>query len=393
VKEKDAVINQIVLNKTPFYAESGGQVGDTGVLESKTESIEVFDTKKENDLIIHYTRVLPADLKANFSAKVDNEKRLLTMNNHSATHLMHAALRKVLGNHVEQRGSLVNEHLLRFDFSHFAKLTSEEISEVERIVNARIRDNIALDEKANVPIEEAKKMGAMALFGEKYGDRVRVITFDKNYSVELCGGTHVNATGSIGFFKITSESSIAAGIRRIEAVTAVAAEDFVQGQENALKKVKQLLNSPADMEVALSKLLTENKALEDQVSQLQRAQAGDIKKELIAGAETVNGLSSIIAQVDLQDAGEVKNLAFQLKNEVKNLFLVLAVVINDKPQLTVAISDEVIASHNLHAGNIVRELAQEIKGGGGGQPFFATAGGSDASGIANALAKAGKVIQ
>jgi len=388
VKEKNKSIIQLVLNRTPFYAESGGQVGDTGFLESNSEKIAIYDTRKENDLIIHYAKSIPKSFNDLFVARVNKSNRMFTMNNHSATHLVHAALRQVLGPHVEQRGSLVNHKLLRFDFSHFTKMSDEEITEVETIVNRKIRKNIPLDEKRNVPIEEAKKMGAMALFGEKYGEKVRVITFDKIFSVELCGGTHVSSTGDIGFFKIISESSIAAGVRRIEAVTAVGAEKIINEQEHQLQGIKELLNHPVSIENAIDKLLKENKNLSDRIESLQHEQAGNIKSELLKKVQHSNGASVIISEIDLQDTGEIKNLAFQLKNEIKDLFLVLAVIINGKPQITVAISDSLVKSKNYNAGKIVQDLAKEIKGGGGGQPFFATAGGKDSSGISNALKQA-----
>jgi len=388
VKEKNKSIIHIVLDRTPFYAESGGQVGDTGVLENDSEKILIYDTKKENDLTIHFARTLPKDFKSPFKAKVNEANRILTMNNHSSTHLMHAALRQVLGSHIEQRGSLVNQKLLRFDFSHFAKMTKKEISEVESIVNSKIRENIQLDEKQNIPISDAKEMGAMALFGEKYGEKVRVITFDKNFSVELCGGTHVSFTGSIGFFKITSESSIAAGVRRIEAVTAVEAEGVVNQTQHELHQIKNLLSFPANLQSAVGKLLKEKKELENRINGLQHDQAGATKRDLMNKIHESNGASIIISEIDLQDSGEIKNLAFQLKNEIDNLFLVLGVVIDGKPQITVAISDTLIKSKQYDAGSIVRELAKEIKGGGGGQPFFATAGGKDVSGIPKALKQA-----
>ncbi len=388
VKGKSKSIIQLVLDKTPFYAESGGQVGDTGILENEGDRINIYDTKKENDLIIHYVDRLPNVLDLNFKAIVDKQSRMLTMNNHSATHLMHAALREVLGTHVEQRGSLVNKKLLRFDFSHFAKMTEDEITEIESIVNSRIRQNIKLDEKREVLLDQAKKMGAMALFGEKYGERVRVITFDSDFSVELCGGTHVGSTGSIGFFKIISESSIAAGVRRIEAVTAIEAENVVAYQEKQMKSLKELLNQPVSIQDAITRLMKDNKQLEERIGVLQHEQAGNLKMDLIKKVRKIKGANVIISEVELKDSGEIKNLAFQLKNEVESLFLVLGVVINDKPQLTVAISDDLIKSRKFDAGNIVRELAKNIKGGGGGQPFFATAGGNDSKGIPDALKQA-----
>ncbi len=386
--EKGKDVFQIVLDRTPFYAESGGQVGDTGILENDKEKIEIFDTKKENDLIVHFTNKLPSKLESTFKAKVNELKRMLTMNNHSATHLMHAALRSVLGPHVEQRGSLVNEKLLRFDFSHFAKLSEEEINKVEQIVNTTIRKNVLLDEKRNVKIDDAKKMGAMALFGEKYGERVRVITFGPNFSVELCGGTHVDTTGKIGFFKIISESSIAAGVRRIEAITAVEVDKYVHDLNKEIEEVKLLLNSPKDIQSAIKKLISENKSLGNSLESLQHKQAALIKADLLNKQKSIDGTTVIIDQINLENANEVKNLAFQLKNEIDNLFLVLGTVIDEKPQITVAISDRLIKEKKMNAGSIVREIAKEIKGGGGGQPFFATAGGKDVSGLQNALKKA-----
>ena len=388
VKDKSQNIVQIVLDKTPFYAESGGQVGDTGYIENKDEKIRIFDTKKEHNLIVHYAEKVPDKVKAKFTARVNKENRLLTMNNHSATHLMHAALREVLGSHVEQRGSLVNPKLLRFDFSHFAKMTDEEIQKVEEIVNQKIRESIPTGEKRDVPLKEAKKMGARALFGEKYGERVRVIIFDEKFSVELCGGTHVSHTGHIGFFKIVSESSIAAGVRRIEALTAVAAEKYVCNLEGTIKEVKTMLNDPKHIPTAIENLKNVNKRLETDLELLHQKQAGAVKQELLKNIESKNGASVIIQRVDISDSAEIKNIAFQLKNQVENLFMVLGAVVDDKPLITVMISDSLVRSKGMHAGTIVQELAREIKGGGGGQPFFATAGGKDISGLDSALEKA-----
>jgi alanyl-tRNA synthetase len=393
VKKKNKSLVQVVLDRTPFYAESGGQVGDTGVLKSDSDAVRVLDTKKENDLIVHFIEKLPGKLDDTFTATVDRDKRLLTMNNHSATHLMHAALRQVLGNHVEQRGSFVNSKLLRFDFSHFGKMTDEEIKAVEDIVNNRIRENIPLDVKLDVPIDKAKEMGAMALFGEKYGDSVRVITFNPEYSVELCGGTHVPATGNIGFFKIISESSIAAGIRRIEAVTAVEAEGHVFKNELIVKQVNSLLNEPKDVASAICNLQDEKKALEKELQGLINEQAGRVKKELLNEVENNDGISVIISRVGINNANEIKNLAFQLKKQVDDLFLVLGAVINDKPQLTVMISESLVKEKGLNAGTIIRDLASEIKGGGGGQAFYATAGGKDVNGLDKALDKARELIK
>lgn len=393
LKQKGKELVQVVLDVTPFYAESGGQVGDTGYLEVGGEIIRVLDTKKENELIVHFVERLPADPSAPVKAVVDGDKRLKTVNNHSATHLMHAALRKVLGTHVEQRGSLVNDKMLRFDFSHFDKLSEEQIKQVEDLVNARIRANIPLEELRDVPLEEARKMGAMALFGEKYGEKVRVIVFDRDYSIELCGGTHVQATGQIGLFKIVSESSISAGVRRIEAVTGAAAEDFVWQQQQALAQVRASLKFPKDVSKAVATLVADKSKLEKELEKLKQQQVNALQNELASKAQAYNGVQVIIEKISVPDGGALKNLAFALKKQVDNLFLVLAANINDKPQLAVAIADNLVQSHNLHAGNIVRDLARHIQGGGGGQPFFATAGGKEVEGLDQALAAARELVQ
>ncbi len=392
LKQKGKEVFQVVLDRTPFYAESGGQVGDTGTLTSGEEEIYVLDTKKENNLIVHFVNKLPQNKESTFTAKVNAGRRSLTMNNHTATHLLHAALRQVLGEHVEQKGSLVNDKLLRFDFSHFQKMTQQEISEVEKIVNGKIRENIALDEQRHVPIEQAKKMGAMALFGEKYGDFVRVIIFDHDYSVELCGGTHVPATGNIGWFKIISESSIAAGVRRIEAVTAQAAEDYMNGHQALVEELKELLKKPKDLKSAVSTLLEQKTTLEKELETLHNAQAQDLKKDLIAAAVADNGVKRIIGKVKLPGTDALKQLSFALKNEVEDLFMVLAADIGGKPQIAVAIADNVVKNKGLNAGNIVKDLAKEIQGGGGGQPFFATAGGKDVSGLDRVIEKAKNIL-
>jgi alanyl-tRNA synthetase len=379
---------QLVLDKTPFYAESGGQVGDKGILCANDEQIQVLDTKKENDLLVHFVDRVPSNLKATFSAQVDAAKRKLTNNNHSATHLLHAALKTVLGNHVQQKGSLVNEHLLRFDFAHFAKLTEEEIERVEHIVNTKIRENIALGEERNVPIEQAKQKGATALFGEKYGDFVRVITFDPAYSVELCGGTHVSSTGVIGLFKITSEGSISAGVRRIEAVTADAAEQYVNGQLKLLKEVQEIFKNPRDLVKSIENVLQEKAELKKEIEALQLAQAGNLKGELLKQIEVSADINKLFVQVELPSADALKKLAFELKNEVGNLVAVLAASIDGKPQVAVIIDEQLATAKGWHAGNIVRELAKHIQGGGGGQPFFATAGGKHMEGLPDVLVKA-----
>jgi alanyl-tRNA synthetase len=392
VRDKKGTLFQIVLDKTPFYAESGGQVGDTGYIEAKGEKINIVDTQKENDLIIQYAQKLPGDVNATFHCVVNETKRRLTENNHSATHLLQAALRSVLGDHVQQRGSLVNEKLLRFDFSHFSKVTDEEIEQIEHIVNQRVRQNIALDEKRNVPIGQARSMGAMALFGEKYGDFVRVITFDPEYSVELCGGTHVPMTGKIGQFKIISESSIAAGVRRIEAITADEAENYVDENLKILDQVKALFNNPKDLLKAIEGTIEEKNKLLKQIEKIELEKAGQVKNDLARKAQDINGVNVIIEKVDLPSAEAVKKLAFELRNEVENLFLVLAVDMGGKPQIAIMISDNLVSDRQLHAGNLVRELAKEIQGGGGGQPFFATAGGKDIDGLNGVVDKARKML-
>ncbi len=392
IKQRGKDKIQIVLDKTPFYAESGGQVGDSGVLVSANEHIKVLDTQKENDLIVHFVDKLPQNLNAEFESKVDSHKRLMTVNNHSATHLMHAALRKVLGNHVEQRGSLVNEKQLRFDFSHFAKLTIEEIKEIELIVNKRIRENITLNAQANVPIEKAKELGAMALFGEKYGEFVRVITFDKNYSVELCGGTHAPATGQIGLFKIVSESSVAAGIRRIEAITAEASEQLVLAQEAILQEVKEVLKNPKDIVSAVQSVVEEKNKLAKQLEAFQKEQVQNLKADLKAKAERSDGMTRIIAKVSLPNADALKQLAHDLKREEKGALIIIAADIAGKPQIAVAIDESLVSEKNLNAGQIVRDLAKNINGGGGGQPFFATAGGSKLEGLDAVIEQAQSLV-
>ncbi len=390
VKQKDKVQYQIVLEKTPFYAESGGQVGDTGYLQFGEEKIEVVDTKKENDLIVHFVKKLPSQLEGEVLAVVNESKRRLTENNHSATHLLHAALRQVLGDHVQQKGSLVNDKILRFDFSHFAKMTEEEIAEVEHIVNKKIRENIELNEKQNVPIEEAKEMGAMALFGEKYGDFVRVITFDRNYSVELCGGTHVPRTGNIGMFKIVSEGSTAAGVRRIEAVTSAQAEKFFQQKLDLLAELEDMLKHPKDLKKTVENLVKENLSNQKKIEEMNQQQAGQIKNQLKNSASDVNGKKLITYKGDFPSADSMKQVAFDLKREVDDLVLLIAANINDKPMLTVMLADGLV-KNGMNANDIIRTMAGAIKGGGGGQPFYATAGGKDLSGLDEAL-KLGKAM-
>jgi len=379
---------QLVLDKTPFYAESGGQVGDTGWLISDSEKIRVIDTKKENDLIVHFVEKLPANPQVRFSAEVDREKRQLTMNNHTATHLLQSALKAVLGDHIQQRGSLVNENLLRFDFSHFGKMTDEEIAKVEEIVNAKVRENISLTEQRNVPIEEAKKMGATALFGEKYGEFVRVITFDRDFSVELCGGTHVSSTGQIGLFKISSEGSISSGVRRIEAITSKAAEAYLREQETLIKELQDLLKNPRDLKKAVESLIQERNELKKEIEGLHLEKAAGLKNQLLDQFIQKDGVNILVAQVELPNADSLKKLAYELKNEMTNALVVLAAKIEDKPQVAVILEDGLVASKGWNAGQLVRDLAKEIQGGGGGQPFFATAGGKELAGLEKVVSKA-----
>jgi alanyl-tRNA synthetase len=385
IKDKTGNKFQLVLDKTPFYAESGGQVGDRGILFNDSESIKVLDTKKENDLTVHFVDRLPDDPEAEFECQVDSQKRFLTMNNHTATHLLQAALKKVLGDHVQQKGSMVNEHLLRFDFSHYTKLSEEEINEVERIVNQKIRENVALSEKRNVPIGEAKEMGATALFGEKYGDLVRVVTFDPGFSVELCGGTHVKATGEIGFFKIISESSISAGVRRVEAITSAKAEDYVNAHLDLLKEIQEMLKNPRDLKKAVADLITKKSELEKEIDSLHLKETEQVKEKLKEQATSIDDYRFIHGLVKLPNNDALKKLAFELKNEMERLVAVLAADINGKPQIAVVVNEVLVEEKGLDAGQLVRQLAKEINGGGGGQPFFATAGGKDISGLRKVL--------
>ena len=393
VKQKNKELFHLVLDKTPFYAESGGQVGDIGVIESANEKVWVIDTKKENNLIIHLTESLPEKLEGEFYVSVNESKRRLTMNNHSATHLLHAALRQVLGKHVEQKGSLVNEKILRFDFSHFAAMTDAELANVESIVNEKVRENIPLNEQRNVPIAQAKILGAMALFGEKYGEFVRVITFDPKFSVELCGGTHIKATGNIGLFKIISESSVAAGVRRIEAVTAEGAQEYVNGALALLGEVKTLLKNPKDTAASVQSLIEEKHVLEKKLEVFQQERSNQIKDELVRKAVKSNGHTLILEKVSVPSADALKNIAYGLRNQFDDLLMVLAADIDSKPQVAVMIGEKLEATKKFHAGNMVKELAKEIDGGGGGQPFFATAGGKNLNGLDAVLEKARALIK
>ncbi len=387
VKAKNKEQFQLVLTETPFYAESGGQVGDTGTLENINEKIYITDTKKENGLIIHFCDKLPENIHATYIAKVNKNQRSYTENNHSATHLLHAALRMILGTHVEQKGSLVNDEYLRFDFSHFSKITDEELHEIEKIVNTKIRENIHSNIQ-QMTIDDAKKTGAMALFGEKYGDVVRVVEFDKNYSIELCGGTHVKATGQIGYFKITSESAVAAGIRRIEAVTALKAEEFFDNQTLLLNEVKALLKNNKDVVKSLSNVLEENTELQKQVQVLMREKAQTIKYDLLSKVKSTNDINFICELVVFDSAEELKNMLFEIRNQTENCVCIIGAEVKGKPSISVIISDNLVKDKNLNAGTIIKDLAKEINGGGGGQPFYAQAGGYKLEGLKTAIDKA-----
>ena len=387
--KKDGILYQIVLDNTPFYPEGGGQVGDKGSLTptlSKGEGvIEIIDTKKENNLIIHFAKNLPNDLNTSFVAKVNTNLLSSTSKNHSATHLMHLGLRTILGTHVEQKGSLVNPNHLRFDFSHFAKVTDEEIRKVEHFVNTRIEEQLQLVEHRNMPIQEAMAKGAMALFGEKYGDTVRMIEFGD--SKELCGGIHVKNIGEIWHFKILSEGAVAAGIRRVEAITGYAVKDYFTQQETDLEVIKETLKNPQDTIKAVVALQEDNAKLKKQIELLLKEKAKGLKGELASQLQDINGIKFLATQVDLNLEG-AKDLAYELGTLGTNLFLVIATAEDDKPMLSCYISKELVSEKNLNAGTVVRELGKYIQGGGGGQPFFATAGGKNVAGIKEALEKA-----
>ncbi|GAA4498875.1 alanine--tRNA ligase [Hymenobacter ginsengisoli] len=392
IDKKGKTEYQLVFDQTPFYAESGGQIGDTGYLESPLSKVRVIDTRKENDLLIHTTLELPQELTEEFVLRPDGARRALIRNNHTATHLLQAALRRVLGEHVQQKGSLVNEKLLRFDFSHFTKVTDAQLREIEQIVNERIRQQIPLDERRNVPIAEAKSLGAMALFGEKYGEFVRVITFDKDYSVELCGGLHVANTGSIGYFKITAESAVGAGVRRIEAVTAGVAEAFVDQQLDLLAQVREALGNPQHLLPSLEKQTDEIAALRKQIESFAQQAINQQKAQLASQVKDLNGLNFLAAQVQATSADDLKKLAYDLRQTVPNLVLVLGADLDGKPQLAVMLDDDLAKAGKLNASTLVRELAKDIQGGGGGQPFFATAGGKNVAGLSAAIGRAEAIV-
>ena len=384
VKQKNQTLYQIVLSDTPFYAESGGQVGDTGVLCSEFETIEIIDTKKENNLPIHIAKKLPEHPEAPMMACVDTDKRAACAANHSCTHLLDEALREVLGTHVEQKGSLVTPDSLRFDFSHFQKVTDEEIRQVEHLVNAKIRENVSLQEYRNLPIEKAKELGAIALFGEKYGDEVRVIQFGN--SIEFCGGTHVSSTGKIGMVRILSESSVAAGVRRIEAITGEKVENMIDKFQDTMADLKALFNNVPDLKAAIRKAIDENAGLKKQLEEFMKEKAAALKADLIANAKEMSGVK-VIKTVAPISADVAKDIAFQLKGEVTgSLLVVIGSVEGGKPMLTVMLSEDLV-KNGLKAGNLVKEAAKFIQGGGGGAPHFATAGGKNPEGLLSAVDK------
>jgi alanyl-tRNA synthetase len=391
VKVKGKENFQLVFNKTPFYAESGGQVGDTGYIASGNERISIADTIKENNLIIHLTGKLPSDPTVIFKAYVDREKRRMTANNHTATHLIHFALRSVLGKHVEQKGSLVTPERLRFDFSHFSKMTKEEISKVEEEVNKMVRDNYISRITDGVSMEKAMSMGAMALFGEKYGDRVRVVEFGN--SVELCGGTHVEATGSIGIVKIVSEGAIAAGIRRIEAVTASKAEEYINERLKTVDEIASLLKSSGSITENVEKLLAENNSLKKNVEKFQTQSISIKLKELVDKAVRINNITFVSGRIETDSSEVLKNIAYQLRNSSENTIMVIGSEIAGKANILVTVSDDLVKLRNINAVAIIKEISGEINGGGGGQPFLATAGGKNPEGISRALAKAAGFLE
>jgi len=381
VSAKNKEFYQLVLSLTPFYPEGGGQVGDTGVLVQGDQKIGIFDTKKENGIIVHFTKELPSDLSGSWSAEVSESKRRETAKNHSATHLMHEALRDVLGTHVEQKGSLVNSEYLRFDFSHFRKVSDEELMQIEALVNQRIQANLPLEEFRNIPIAEAKDMGAMMLFGEKYGDTVRAIKFGS--SIELCGGIHVKATGSIGFFKFTSEGAVAAGVRRVEAVTGMGAMKYINDALSTLSNATEVLKNPKDLAGAIQQLKEKEAVAQKEVEALRKEKAMAAAGELENNAEDHGGVRVIAARTAM-DAGSVKDMVFKLKGQ-GNTLVIFANAWEGKATVSIGISDEVVADKGWHAGNAVRALAQHIQGGGGGQPAFATAGGKNPEGLDKVL--------
>lgn len=389
---KKALQHQIVIDKSPFYGESGGQAGDQGILWIGDQPVKVLDTQKENDLILHIVDELPENPSLAVRGMIDKNRRLAISKNHTAAHLMHAAFHRIIGKHALQKGQDVDELKLRFDFSHFQKVSDEEILAIEKMVNEKIQANISLEERRHVPLAEAKTTGAMMLFGEKYGETVRIITFDKNYSVELCGGTHVAATGELGLFKIISESAIAAGIRRIEAVCGFEALKFIRQEKDELQEIRQILKGNQFPAKAIQQLIEENKSQKKVLEKFQQLQVQQLRDQLIHGATVGTDFSLIIQHIDIQDATLLKELAFQIDNTLEKVVIVFTAKIQDKPQILVSISKSICNEKNLHAGNMVRTLAKNIDGGGGGQPFFATAGGKKIEGLNKVLEDAKKLF-
>jgi alanyl-tRNA synthetase len=390
--QKGKIQYQIVLDKNPFYAEGGGQVGDTGELIIGDQIIEVVDTKRENDLFLLITNSMFHEPAQVVKARVNEENRRSIQNNHTTTHLLHSALRSVLGTHVQQRGSLVRAEGLRFDFSHFAKLTEDELQNIEGLVNTQIRRNISREENREMDVDEAKESGAMMLFGEKYGDKVRMITFDPNYSRELCGGCHVASTGEIGYFKITSEASVAAGVRRIEAVTAQGAEKYVREKESELRAIKGMFKTQGNAVQQVGDLLEDIKALNRKIEGLQLQKAKGLKADLAAQFEKLGEYELLVANIEVNDSKVAKDLIYQLEGTKENAVILFGFVASEKPQLMLRISDNFADKETRHAGTLVRKLAANIKGGGGGQPFFATAGGGDVSGLDKALNEGREIL-
>jgi alanyl-tRNA synthetase len=383
--KKDGILYQIVLDNTPFYPEGGGQVGDKGILVSANETIDIIDTKKENNLILHFAKQLPENVNATFIAKVNTDLRTSSSKNHSATHLMHLALRTILGTHVEQKGSLVNPNYLRFDFSHFSKVSDEELHQVEASVNAQIEAQLQLVEHRNIPIKEALDKGAMALFGEKYGDSVRMIEFGN--SKELCGGIHVKNTADIWHFKIVSEGAVAAGIRRIEAITGDAVKAFYTNQENTLSEIKEVLKNPQDVLKSVASLQDDNAKLKKQIEQLVKEKIDGLSASLVSEFQDVNGINFLVKQVDLSMSA-TKDLAQTIGTSKPNTFVVLASVEDGLPNIHCYIAKELVANKGLNAGTVIRELGKYIDGNGGGQPFFASGKGKNVNGIAAVLENA-----
>ena len=385
VTQKKNTFYELVLDYTPFYGEMGGQVGDTGVLVSEDETVEVIDTKRENNQSIHIVKALPKNINAQFMACVDTDKRAGSAANHTATHLLDYALKQVLGDHVEQKGSYVSANTLRFDFSHFQKVTDDELRQVERLVNDMIRQDIPLDEHRDTPMEEAKELGAIALFGEKYGDRVRVVRFGP--SCEFCGGIHAQSTGRIGMFKIVSESSVAAGIRRIEALTGKTCEEAYYALEDSMRQIKALFNNAKDLQGVIAKYIEEHDAMKKDIEAFRAQAVERMAKTLVEKAEVVNGVNVIKAVIPFEPSA-AKDLVFKILEALpENLLCVIGSTANEKPMLSVMLSDDMVSSHDLNAGKMVREAARLIQGGGGGQPHYAQAGGKNLDGISAAVDK------